>query len=124
MLKHEGEFPRGARLHCRVGDELPMVARHAEASCLEALQQERIWLAQLWSGLDEFEVAGTRRRFRRDGNERPSALADSRHSLTSIERLGGISAYKKLLERDRRFETDEGYHVPPRGDLMPWRLSA
>jgi hypothetical protein len=47
MLKHEGEFPRGARLHCRVGDELPMVARHAEASGLEALQQERIWLAQL-----------------------------------------------------------------------------
>jgi hypothetical protein len=76
--------------HCRDGDELPMVARHAEARCLEALQQERIWIAQLSSGLDEFEVAGARRRFRRDGNERSADFADSRHSLTSFDRLGGI----------------------------------
>ena len=32
--------------------------------------------------------------------------------------------YKKLSDRDKRLAIDEGYHVPPRGDLMPRRLSA
>jgi hypothetical protein len=32
--------------------------------------------------------------------------------------------YKKLSGRDKRLATEEGYQVPPRGDLMPRRLSA
>jgi hypothetical protein len=77
--------------HCRDGDLLPMVARHAEASWLEALQQERIWLAQLWSGLDEFESPARPEGSAGMAMKRPSDFADRRHSLTSIERLGGIS---------------------------------
>jgi hypothetical protein len=35
-----------------------------------------------------------------------------------------IPVYKKDSDRGKRLATEEGCQAPPRGDLMPWRLSA
>ena len=47
-------------------------------------------------------------------------------STSALPRFGDclFPVYKKLSDRDKRLATDEGYHVPPREDLMPRRLSA
>lgn len=62
-------------------------------------------------------------RLKSDGPDIVRAAVERPPATFGLSDWVQFPAYKKLSERDRRLETDEGYHVPPRGDLMPRRLS-
>jgi hypothetical protein len=58
---------------------------------------------------------------------RPVARSQAAQRVSGVNfSLGDrlFPVYKKVPDRDRRLATDQGYHVPPRGDLIPRRLSA
>jgi hypothetical protein len=97
MPTHWGEFREGQDFNCRDGDELPLISRHAEAtswrrcsknvSGFSALQRPRRKILRSPARAEES---------RRDGKERRSDFAYSRHSLTSISDWAKFPAYKKL----------------------------